>query len=374
DCNCVITGKFFPVDGPDGMQRVLCEQDYHARLNLVCAKCEGTLRGSYVTAGDKKYHSEHFTCSVCPTLFGPHDSYYEHGDDVFCYWHYSTRFAAKCAGCNLAILKESIYSEGQMFHPKCYLVFKYLDIKLASRTSPEVVTASTEFMHEAEEWKSTPESLMAAQAKTEALAHTIWINSRAFEDSSALCVKDMLAAWRIDDRDSIIRAAKRLVWRILELLTIIGEMGERSGVQGDLRFECARGLCAKVINLFGFIPHVQYGSHLGSSMTRGLVIGLGADLRSLMQVAATGALELDAAERLIPRLGASIENDGSGVLEAMVEKCRSPEDNVVIGERGPVTELRDVPGTMEYRFLLNAALERLSWLLRNRSLPMDIRI
>ncbi|KAG8693995.1 hypothetical protein FRC09_010134 [Ceratobasidium sp. 395] len=254
-----------------------------------------------------------------------------------------------------------------MFHPKCYLVFKYLDIRLASSTPPEVVTASTELMHEAEEWKSTPESLIAAQAKTEVLAHTIWISLRAFEDSSALCVKDMLAAWRIDDRGSIIRAAERLVWRILELLAVIGEMGEGSGVQGDPRFERARGLCAKVINLFGFIPHVQYGSHLGSSMTRGLVIGLGADLRSLMQVAATGALELDAVERLIPRLGASIESDGSGVLEAMVEKCRSPEDNVVIGERGPVTELRDVSGTTEYGFLLNAALERLSWLLRNRS-------
>jgi len=27
---------------------------------------------------DKKYHVEHFTCLLCPQLFGPNDSYYEH--------------------------------------------------------------------------------------------------------------------------------------------------------------------------------------------------------------------------------------------------------------------------------------------------------
>ncbi len=30
----------------------------------------------------KKYHVEHFTCSVCPVVFGPSDSYYEHDGEV----------------------------------------------------------------------------------------------------------------------------------------------------------------------------------------------------------------------------------------------------------------------------------------------------
>jgi hypothetical protein len=57
---------------------------------------------------DMKFHVEHFTCSVCPTVFGPQDSYYEHGGDVFCHFHYSTRFAVKCTGCRTAILKQFV--------------------------------------------------------------------------------------------------------------------------------------------------------------------------------------------------------------------------------------------------------------------------
>lgn len=30
----------------------------------------------------EKYHVEHFTCSECDVVFGPNDSYYEHGSKV----------------------------------------------------------------------------------------------------------------------------------------------------------------------------------------------------------------------------------------------------------------------------------------------------
>lgn len=77
---------------------------------------------------DKKYHVEHFTCSVCTTLFGPQDSYYEHDNDVFCHYHYSTRFATKCAGCNSAILKQYVEinrnSRDECWHPECYMIHK----------------------------------------------------------------------------------------------------------------------------------------------------------------------------------------------------------------------------------------------------------
>lgn len=77
DCSKVVAAKFFPVDGPDGKQYPLCETDYfrcvrrprssfdaRRRLRLLCAKCGCALRGSYITALDKKYHTEHFTCCV----------------------------------------------------------------------------------------------------------------------------------------------------------------------------------------------------------------------------------------------------------------------------------------------------------------------
>ena len=144
DCDTVVASKFFPIDGPEGKQVPLCERDYFRRLNLICSKCNQALRGSYITAcsalyslvftshsltsPDKKYHVEHFTCSVCPTVFGPQDSYYEHENDVYCHFHYSTRFATKCAGCNSAILKQFVEinrnNRDECWHPECYMINK----------------------------------------------------------------------------------------------------------------------------------------------------------------------------------------------------------------------------------------------------------
>lgn len=88
---------------------------------------------------DKKFHVEHFTCSVCPTLFGPQDSYYEHEGDVYCHYHYSTRFATKCAGCNSAILKQFVEINRNMrdecWHPECYMINKVTCFGVLSFTS-----------------------------------------------------------------------------------------------------------------------------------------------------------------------------------------------------------------------------------------------
>ena len=49
DCSKVVAQKFFPVEEPEGMYP-LCERDYFARLDLICAKCDQALRSSYITA------------------------------------------------------------------------------------------------------------------------------------------------------------------------------------------------------------------------------------------------------------------------------------------------------------------------------------
>ena len=124
-----MASKFFPVDDENGQgQYPLCEKDYFRRLDLLCHDCGEALRGSYITALDRKYHIEHFTCCVCPAVFGPQDSYYEHDSKVYCHYHYSTQFAAKCNGCQTAILKQfvEIFRNGQNqhWHPECYMIHK----------------------------------------------------------------------------------------------------------------------------------------------------------------------------------------------------------------------------------------------------------
>jgi len=130
DCGSQVAAKFFALDAPDrsGRQIPLCERDYFRRLDMLCTKCGEALRGSYITTQDHKWHTDCFCCSVCPIVFGPNDSYYEHEGKVYCHFHYSTRFAVKCTGCRTAILKQYVEinrnSEEEHWHPECYMIHK----------------------------------------------------------------------------------------------------------------------------------------------------------------------------------------------------------------------------------------------------------
>jgi hypothetical protein len=76
-------------------QITLCETDYFRRLDLICHNCGGALRGPYITASDRKYHTDHFTCNVCPKAFGAGDSYFEHETQVYCREHFATMLVEK---------------------------------------------------------------------------------------------------------------------------------------------------------------------------------------------------------------------------------------------------------------------------------------
>jgi hypothetical protein len=109
-------------------RQIFCETDYFKRLDLLRAKCNQALRGPHINALGKKYHLDHFTCSVCPKVFRQLDKYFEINDKVYCQDHYSLMFATKCGGCQTAVLnnfvemnKESIIEQ---WHPECYMIFK----------------------------------------------------------------------------------------------------------------------------------------------------------------------------------------------------------------------------------------------------------
>lgn len=190
-----------------------------------------------------KFHVEHFTCSVCPTVFGPQDSYYEHGGSVYCHFHYSTRFAVKCTGCRTAILKQFVEinrnSIDEHWHPECYMIHKvrlspgfarferaldslvsrsaqFWNLKLAptpklkerppsagdptdpssASSSPAIAPTpsapaeSPEYL--AIEETETPSSLKARQRHMEEQVYRIWTILSAFEESSAACISEML--------------------------------------------------------------------------------------------------------------------------------------------------------------------------------------
>lgn len=202
------------MDEEDGSgQYPLCETDYFRRLDLLCSACGGALRGSYITALERKYHIEHFTCSVCPTVFGAQDSYYEHEGKVYCHYHYSTHFAQKCSGCQTAILKQfvEIYRNGQNqhWHPECYMIHKFWNVRLASSDM-----ADTRPRLEVDATAEERDLVRVEEEKMEEKVYRIWSVLSTFEESSAACISDMLLHVSNGAYVDGVLVAKKFIWHV----------------------------------------------------------------------------------------------------------------------------------------------------------------
>ncbi|KAH9027776.1 hypothetical protein EDB84DRAFT_1499706 [Lactarius hengduanensis] len=306
DCGDVVASKFFPIDGTDGKQQPLCERDYFRRLNLICAKCGMALRGSYITACNRKFHVEHFTCSICPTLFGPQDSYYEHDNDVYCHYHYSTRFATKCAGCNTAILKQFVEINRNMrdecWHPECYMINKFWNVKVVSRRPTSLAEAPpdiTDPLYTEEERRETNTSLKEKQIRMEQQVYRIWTVLSAFEESSAACISDMLRHVSSGQYLEAIRMAEKFILHVEVLFATIDDLEwqfTQLSMKGMSHVREARMLCRKTVDLFTLLSHTQETGTRRMGMTQellALVTGLAHYLKILIRIALTGALKLE---------------------------------------------------------------------------------
>lgn len=222
DCGKKCSAKFFPVDSPhDGRRVPLCEYDYFRRLDLLCYACDGPLRGSYITAIGRKYHIEHFKCSVCSCVLGPEDTYYEHDENVLCHYHYSTLHAAKCEGCQSAILKQfvEIYRGGREYqwHPECYMIFKFWNVKLSPHESGSNQLTKTN--NEVEE-----DDLFQREWAMEKRVFRIWTILCAFEEATAACISDMLQHASSGAYDLTLRATCSLVFHVEILFEALDQL------------------------------------------------------------------------------------------------------------------------------------------------------
>ena len=194
ECGKIVAKSFFPVDSTagDGKQSPLCERDYFRRLDLLCGKCDNALRGSYIEALGRKYHLEHFQCDQCDFVFGAQDSYYEHDDKVYCYYHYSS-VGERCYGCDRTIHQQFVEilrnDQNQRWHPDCYMIYKYWNVKLASE--PTSGTSSSERPHNS----NTPtiderHSIEEEDEKVRSKVYRIWSVLSTFEEQVAKTVSD----------------------------------------------------------------------------------------------------------------------------------------------------------------------------------------
>ncbi|KAI9240372.1 MAG: hypothetical protein BYD32DRAFT_408601 [Podila humilis] len=338
DCSIVAANKFFPIT-ENGKQYPLCERDYFKRLNLLCYSCGEALRGSYITALDNKYHLDHFTCSICPTVFGPQDSYYEHESKVYCHYHYSVHYAVKCAGCRSAILKQfvEINRNGldEHWHPECYMINKFWNVKMSiapkgedksprpalevvsEQTEPvslstlttteAIITATTEISTTTDIAATTlalesrtPEELKRAQHQMEEKVYQIWTVLSAFEESSAGCISEMLLHVSNGAYYDGVQMAEKFILHVEILFSAIDDLEIQMREAGDEN-EMAHGkdakmLCKKIVNFFSLLSHTQESGVRRLGMTQellSLVTGLAHYLKVLIRVALTCALTLE---------------------------------------------------------------------------------
>lgn len=243
DCGQIVASKFFPAEDENGGgQYPLCEKDYFRRLGLLCYQCGNALRGSYITALDRKYHVDHFTCSLCDTVFGAQDSYYEHDGSVYCHYHYSTQFAQKCNGCQTAILKQfvEIYRNGQNqhWHPECYMIHKFWNVRL---TPPQEASALSLDQDE----QASRELVKVGEERMEEKVYRIWSTLSTFEESSAACISDMLLHVSNGAYVDGVMVAKKFIWHV------------------DILFKSADGLDAAMTKLeMKGMPKIRPCNHL----------------------------------------------------------------------------------------------------------------
>ncbi|KAJ3036137.1 hypothetical protein HDV00_003049 [Rhizophlyctis rosea] len=319
DCNQVVAEKFFPLKNGDNVPQIYCEKDYFRRLDLLCAKCGGALRGPHINALNKKYHLEHFTCSVCPTVFRQHDSYYERDGQVYCQYHYSILYAAKCGGCQTAVLKNFVEFNKEnlveQWHPECYMIYK------ASHPLWNVKLAGKHFVPPPDQVTDTEAEVKRQQITVEKVGKILHILS-AFEESSAECISDMLIQFSAQHyEDGVMQAGKfichieALFSGIDEIETALAVFGDRTGLHHTKE---PKQLAKRIVHFFSLLSHTRESSARKEATKEmiSLVTSLAHTLKILIRAALTGALKLErnhsndtAVDEFLERLGSLGDRD-----------------------------------------------------------------
>ncbi|KAJ3208078.1 hypothetical protein HK099_000135, partial [Clydaea vesicula] len=293
DCHELVAEKFFPLTDQDGTDRIYCENDYFRRLDLLCAKCGSALRGPHINALGKKYHLDHFTCSICPVSFKQRDKYFEQDGKVYCQDHYSVLFAARCGGCQTAVLKNFVEMNRdetvEQWHPECYIIFKLWNVKIASSKLALTNSNSTEVSQEVNRHKNTAD-------KACKILHVL----SAFEESSAECIQEMLIHFSNQNLQQGIIQAEKFICHIEALFLCLDSIDLnlvkfKDSIGINLVKE-PKHLAKKIVHFFTRLSQqTNPNSNRDQSTTQliELVTNLARELKSLIRSALKGALKLD---------------------------------------------------------------------------------
>ncbi len=256
---------------------IYCESDYFKKQDLICCNCQKAIRGPHINAIGKKFHIEHFTCSVCAKQFRQHDSYFEKDGNVYCGEHYSVLFAAKCHGCNTAVLKNFVETEANseplQWHPYCYMIFKLWQVKVYS-----------------------PESKITYTDVDQKVSQILQVVS-GFEESAAECISEMLVFFSNDMLPQGVLYASKFLQHIETLFHSLDDIQKSLISYGDIQpnYKEPKQLVKKIIHFFSLLSGNQdHESRLSSTKEMiSLVTSLAHTLKIIIRNALNGAFRLE---------------------------------------------------------------------------------
>jgi hypothetical protein len=232
-------------------------------------------------------------------VFGASDSYYEHEGSVYCHYHYSTKFAQRCNGCQTSILKQfvEIFRNGQNqhWHPECYMIHKYWNVRLHSTGQP-IIEAHT---GEGEATAELREGVRKQEEEIEAKVNWIWKTLSAFEEKSATCISDMLLHVSNGAYVDGVMAAKKFIVHIELLFGAADDLDAQlvaNTPKGLTYSREAKLLCKKVVAFFALLTQSQGTGVRRLGVTQellSLVTGLAHYLKLLIRICLQGALKLE---------------------------------------------------------------------------------
>ncbi|KAJ2461685.1 Rho-type GTPase activating protein Rga1 [Coemansia sp. RSA 2424] len=255
---------------------------------MVCARCKEPLDSTYVHAMGRKYHPDHFTCTACPTIFGPDGTYYEHDGEAFCLYHYTYLVAKKCAGCQQPIMKLFLQMSHrgveEHWHPECYMIYKFWNVRICPS------------MYAGGRGRVNKQLLKPQNAVSEQQIYQIWTVLSSFEESTATCISDMLLQVSGGHYLEGLRQAERFIMHVDVLFASIDDLeDELSHFDDSTGLQHTREpklLCKKIVSFFSVLSHTQSNESNGLTQELlSLVTSLAHYLKVLTRVALKGALK-----------------------------------------------------------------------------------
>ncbi|KAJ2880919.1 Rho-type GTPase activating protein Rga1 [Coemansia asiatica] len=236
----------------------------------------------------RKYHPDHFTCTACPTIFGPEGTYYEHDGDAYCLYHYTYLVARKCAGCQQPIMKLFLQMSHkgveEHWHPECYMIYKFWNVRICPS------------MYAGARGRVNKQLLKPQNAVSEQQIYQIWTVLSSFEESTAACISDMLLQVSGGHYLEGLRQAERFIMHVDVLFASIDDLeDELSHFDDSTGLQHTREpklLCKKIVSFFSVLSHTQGNESNGLTQELlSLVTSLAHYLKVLTRVALKGALK-----------------------------------------------------------------------------------